>query len=88
MKHHSLDNIGSLKRKLRLWACDIPRDNYPFAEGQNKEDNKEKNIYRLKVHPMDRIKNPWVYLKLQKNALEEGSLSRAEIHDILMTYYL
>lgn len=82
MLHHSgMD--ASLKRKFRIWRCDIPRDNYPAPE-----ENESMNIYRIKSHPLDRMRNPWLYLKLQKDAADEDdTLDRTEIHDILMTYF-
>ena len=44
------------------------------------------DIPRDNTHRMDRMRNPWVYLKLMKKA--EGSPKRTEIHDILMTYFV
>ena len=75
---------GSLARKFRMWACDIPRDNA-------KVDSKTEEpigIKRFKVRPLDRIRNPWAYIKLKKNVAKEGStLSKIEIHDIMATYF-
>ena len=86
-KHHSkdLDAPASLNRKFRIWRCDIPRDN---VEVNSSEENKM-GIFRFLRRPMDRMRNPWIYLKLQKNA-EYGvsKQKRAEIHDMMMTYYL
>ena len=46
------------------------------------------DIPRDKVHKQDRMRNSWLYLQLKKNAVEEGeSLPRAEVHDVVMTYY-
>ena len=96
MIHHALNNDASLKRKFRIWRCDIPRDNYPIPDGSDEEaynafikDETIKGISRFKKHPMDRMRNPWLYLKLMKKAEEEEgkTLGRAEIHDILMTYF-
>ena len=47
---------------------------------------------RFRAHPLDRMRNPWVYLKLAKNAADTGdnpdaTLPKAEIHDVVMTYY-
>ena len=65
-----------------MWRCDIPRDN------ANLSSDAGKNITRFSVHPIDRMRNPWLYLKLQKNAAPADSvLARTEIHDILMTYF-
>lgn len=61
---HFWNDGESLKRRFRMWRCDIPRD------GRN------------------RMRNPWLYLKLQKNAAAPGnSLNKTEIHDLLMTYF-
>ena len=65
--HFKSNGESSLKRKFRIWRCDIPRDN--------------KRV-------LDRMRNPWIYLKLQKDAPAEGFLNKTEIHDILMDYYL
>ncbi len=76
--HHSGDD-SSLKRKFRIWRCDIPRDNAALALDEGL------NIKRFKTHPIDRMRNPWLYLKLMKNA--NSSNLRTEIHDIVMTYF-
>lgn len=82
MVHHSSDMTSALKRKFRIWRCDIPRDNYPLSGNQDVD--VEKGIYRYSRKPMDRIRNPWAYLKLQK---EENTNKRVEIHDVTMTYF-
>lgn len=80
---HGKDN-GILARKFRMWRCDIPRDN---AMVDNTTESLM-GIKRFKARPLDRIRNPWAYLKLKKNAAKEGStLSRVEIHDIMVTYF-
>ena len=109
---HSLANkTAALKRKFRIWRCDIPRDNVdivttapvlpdnPTEEQQAAYDaalvkynqylaDEGNHIYRTGAHPIDRMRNPWVYLKLFKNAASAGStLPRAEIHDLIMTYF-
>lgn len=82
MKHFtpSLNTSAALKRKFRLWRCDVPRDNAP------KEADEGMNISRYSPKPLDRMRNPWIYFKLQKNADE--AQNRTEIHNILMTYYV
>lgn len=61
------NNPAALKRRFRIWHCDIPRDS---------------------VKPLDRIRNPWMYLKLMKSPAEGAtSMDRAEIHDVGVTYY-
>lgn len=80
---HGKDN-GILARKFRMWRCDIPRDN---ANVDNATESLM-GIKRFKARPLDRIRNPWAYLKLKKNAAKEGStLSRVEIHDVMATYF-
>ena len=65
-----------------MWRCDIPRDNAELSADEGL------NISRAAKHPLNRMRNPWLYLKLQKNAAEEGeTLDRTEIHDIIMTYF-
>ena len=80
---HGKDN-GILARKFRMWACDIPRDNAKV------DDTIESliGIKRFKVRPLDRIRNPWAYIKLTKNAATgESFLNKTEIHDIMATYF-
>jgi hypothetical protein len=83
MMHHTLDNSATIKRKFRIWRCDIPRDNADLSIDENV------GITRFKKHPTDRMRNPWLYLKLMKKAEEDISkaLPKAEIHDIVMTYF-
>ena len=86
-QHHLRDNTASLNRKFRIWRCDIPRDN---AGGADVFDFTFDNTfhYSRSAHPTDRMRNPWLYLKLRKApAKEDESLPRAEIHDLVMTYY-
>lgn len=73
-----------LARKFRMWRCDIPRDNAPV------DDTTEAvlGIKRFKARPLDRIRNPWAYIRLEKNAAKEGSfLSKTEIHDLMLEYF-
>ena len=76
--HHTIDNNASLKRRFRIWRCDVPRDNAEL------DTDKELGISRIKKHPVDRMRNPWLYLKLQKDADTD---KKVEIHDIVMTYF-
>jgi hypothetical protein len=79
---HHMGDDSSLQRKFRMWRCDIPRDNAELSSDEGL------NISRVSKHPLNRMRNPWLYLKLQKNAAEEGeTLDRTEIHDIIMTYF-
>lgn len=80
---------NSLKRRFRIWWCDIPRDNtvpdalrkpsisYPYST------DKALNCSRVSAKPLDRMRNPWLYLQLKG----EGNNARTEIHDVVMTYY-
>lgn len=79
MLHHALDNTSSLKRKFRIWRCDVPRDNAPL------ESDSSRGVCRLGRHPLDRMRNPWVYMRLQKESGKSGH--KTEIHDIALTYY-
>lgn len=109
--HNLADKTAALKRKFRIWRCDIPRDNVdivtiepvlpdnPTEEQQAAYDaalikynqylaDEGNHIYRTIARPIDRMRNPWVYLKLFKNAASTGNtLPRAEIHDMIMTYF-
>jgi hypothetical protein len=74
-----------------MWRCDIPRDNWPLEiDDETGKDipeiDNEKGIARYKAHPVDRMRNPWLYIKLEKKADRSG-MKKAEIHDLVMTYY-
>lgn len=79
MWHYISDNASALNRKFRIWRCDIPRDTAPTTSDVGM------NISRKAPHPLNRIRNPWIYLKLYK---DKDTSSRTEIHDMVMTYYL
>ena len=80
---HGADK-GILSRKFRIWRCDIPRDNAPI----NDETESKLGIKRFAVRPLDRIRNPWAYLKLTKNAAKDNLfISKIEIHDIMASYF-
>ena len=61
------------RRKFRIWRMDIPRD-------RKGEDN---------PYGLNRIRNPWIYLKLEKDNtnLEEGHNERMELHDLAVSYF-
>ena len=81
-EHGILDGI--LARKFRIWRCDVPRDNADV----NAMTETPLGIKRFKKRPLDRIRNTWAYLKLGKNAADRyTSLSKTEIHDIMVTYF-
>lgn len=80
--HHETNNNSGLKRKFRIWRCDIPRDNADLSEDSLLK------ITRTVRHPLDRMRNPWLYIKLCKNAaIEDMSLAMTEIHDIMSIYF-
>lgn len=81
--HSHNSNVTFLNRKFRMWRCEIPRNNAPITE----EDSKL-GIKRFKPNPLDRIRNPWVYLKLSKKALVDTmQQQRIEFHDIMGIYF-
>lgn len=79
---HYNDNAGfPLKRKFRIWRCDIPRNNAPLSMDSNIA-----GISRKAVKPLDRMRNPWLFIKLRKNAQE--NMLKTEINDVLLTYFV
>ena len=97
---HFKESTNALKRKFRIWRCDIPRDNVvipvlpenPTEEEQEAYDafiaeEAKKGISRFKARPLDRMRNPWLYVKIKKEAPETGDISGVEIHDLVMTYF-
>lgn len=110
--HHLKNGTSALKRKFRIWRCDIPRDNVairttaPAAlpSGATSEQRAEYNaellkykvyqyelsrgIFRTQARPLDRIRNPWIYINLEKDNIESDSkMHKVEIHDIVLTYF-
>ena len=88
MIHHLRDDnkTAALKRKFRIWRCDIPRDNAAI----NRAEESKIGVFRKgdKPHYVDRMRNPWLYLKLSKKAASAGeSLYKTEIHDIIVSYF-
>ena len=77
--HGNSDGNASLNRKFRIWRCDIPRDNATV----NNATESLMGIKRFKARPLDRIRNPWAYIKLTKNV----ATSKVEVHDIMVTYF-
>ncbi len=77
--HGNKDGNASLNRKFRMWRCDIPRDNAKVDDATESL----MGIKRFKARPLDRIRNPWVYIKLTKNKVT----SKVEVHDIMATYF-
>ena len=83
-QHHLFNSTdASLKRKFRIWRCDIPRDNAPISP----EDEEPMGIYRMRRNQLDRMRNPWLYLKLSHSAASNGFLKKVEFHDFVMTYF-
>lgn len=65
------DLYPDIRRKFRIWRMDIPRD----KKGAD-------NLYGL-----NRIRNPWIYLKLEKNNKNVTDAdNRMELHNILVRY--
>lgn len=99
-QHHSENGDATLKRKFRIWRCDIPRNNCLLDTDHTTYDETEGNtplpysydsnlgISRHIRKPMDRMRNPWLFVKLQKNAAApEEFLHRTELHDMVVTYF-
>lgn len=92
---HFQEESNALKRKFRIWRCDIPRDNVAIPSSEDAaayeafmEEEASKAIYRIKAKPIDRMRNPWLYLKLSKQPLNESTaLPRMEVHDVAMSYF-
>ena len=90
----SIGNDSYIKRKFRIWRCDLPRDNVIIVPN-NSEDKPsaisnlareaELGISRYKQHPLDRMRNPWIYVDLKSQA--NNPMSKIEIHDMMLTYY-
>lgn len=88
MQHDLSDKTSHISRKFRLWRCDIPRNNYPLPTTEDEaEREKELGISRKIRKPHDRMRNPWLYLKLVKDPGNADSLPKTEIHDFIMTYF-
>jgi hypothetical protein len=92
--HDMGQGVASLKRKFRIWRCDIPRDNVGSSTGASSTfDDTFDYTFKggkqtRKAHPNDRMRNPWLFIKLQKNAAETGKyLHRTELHDLMVTYF-
>lgn len=82
-QHHTNNNYASLKRKFRLWRCDIPRDNVSLS-GDERLTDEGFSLTRYKVKPLNRMRNPWLYLKLKKDNVDNY---RTQFHDIILTYF-
>lgn len=61
---------SNLKRKFRTWRLNIPRHTYTTQGG---------------IVKMDRIRNPWTYIKLQSSL---DISDKTEIHDIVCDYLI
>lgn len=84
------NDTSSLKRKFRIWRCDIPRNNCLLDSERDitcpYSTDAELNISRYIKNPMDRMRNPWLYLKLIKDTSDNNNY-RTELHDFVMTYF-
>ena len=91
LMHHLNDGTAHLDRKFRIWRCDIPRDNYKYSR-TNPFDFNFDNTFQApirKAHPIDRMRNPWLFVKLRKDSAHIGeALMKAEMHDMVATYYI
>lgn len=91
MLHHTNDDYSSLKRKYRIWRCDIPRNNCEFEDVEHEwdkpysKDTELPNCFRKIRKPIDRMRNPWLYIKLGQEAADVKG--KVELHDILVTYF-
>lgn len=87
---HGKDN-SALVRKFRLWRCDLPRDNCKLdkdragGETYDYSTDAELKVSRYVYKPNNRLRNTWLYIKLKKS--QEINMKRAEIHDLMLTYY-
>lgn len=63
------DKYPDVRRKFRIWRMDIPRD-------KKSPDN---------PHGLNRIRNPWIYLKLSKTPALPNE--RMEFHDLQVKYF-
>lgn len=53
------------------------------------QEAEDKGITRFNKHPIDRMRNPWLYMKLEKEAVASGStVPKCELHDMQMIYYV
>ena len=94
-KHHFANDANAhLSRKFRIWRCDVPRNNC-LLDTERVPDttydystDASLHVSRFSRKPMDRMRNPWLYIKLKKGAVSsDKSLHKTELHDILMTYF-
>ena len=96
--HSSMVHGGessALLRKFRIWRCDIPRNNAYLDNDDNRPSDApysfdaDLGISRKIRKPLDRMNNPWIYLKFQKEAANSNQyLEKTEIHDIVIDYYI
>ena len=86
-RHNDLDGNASLKRKFRIWRCDIPRNNFERLSGSTFDLTFDYTFRPRSISRKtnDRMRNPWLYLKLMKNA--EDEMQKTEVHDLVMTYF-
>jgi hypothetical protein len=98
-QHHDKNGDATLKRKFRIWRCDIPRNNCLLDSGTGSDYRQEGVTYPYNLDSdlgisrkyrksLDRMRNPWLYIKLQKNAATgANTLKRTELHDMMVTYF-
>ena len=66
------DLYPDIKKKFRIWRMDIPRAVADSDAGNS--------------YGMDRIRNPWVYLKLKKSSTGIGRCLM-QMHDVVVKYF-
>lgn len=81
--HHQEGGEASLKRRFRIWRCDIPRNNAPLSY-----DAGLPNIYRKVYRPSDRMRNPWLYVKIKGSVPSSGYMNRVELHDVVVSFFV
>lgn len=66
------DKPSNLKKKFRIWRANIPRNT------ENKGGGELVNYRR------DRMRNPWLYIKLSK---EQANTNKTILHDLVVYYF-
>lgn len=65
------DSYPDVRRKFRIWRMDMPRDR-----------KHEENPYGL-----NRMRNPWLYVKLTKHYDNDSPDERMVLHDVTVRYF-
>ena len=67
----SEDSYPDIRKKFRIWRADIPR-------AKATTDN---------PYGLDRIRNPWIWLKMGVNADKMDNRCMMQLHDVNIKYY-